>query len=477
MTIVIFTQCNLKYICCTKNGNMTSYRAKQELIARYNVPGPRYTSYPTVPYWKKEQWETGEWISTIRRNRAFFNTNSVSLYIHLPYCDSLCTFCGCHKHITTNHAVEAPYIDAVIREWQLLLQQTNMAFVIEEIHLGGGTPTFFAPDQLQRLIEGIKAGSDVAENAAFGFEAHPGSTTPEHLETLKKLGFTRISFGIQDYDPIVQKAIHRIQSAEEVTRIHKLARATGYTSISHDLVFGLPKQRLEGFRETIAQTITLRPDRISLYSYAHVPWIKGNGQRGFSDEDLPVPSLKRELYEMAKELLLEAGYVEIGMDHFALPSDELAIAATNKTLHRNFMGYTTQAAPLLIGLGMSAISDSWFGFAQNEKKVSDYIRRVENGELPITRGHLLTNEDLEIRGYILDLMCRFETTLQENSSISSETIAERLEQMVADQLVVIHGRTIQLLPAGVPFVRNCCMAFDAHLYERQPEKPTFSQTI
>lgn len=477
MTVVIFTQCNLKYICHTKNGNMTSYRAKQELIARYNVPGPRYTSYPTVPYWKKEQWETTEWISTIQRNRTDFTTNSVSLYIHLPYCDSLCTFCGCHKHITTNHAVEAPYIDAVIREWQLLLTQTGMSFVIEEIHLGGGTPTFFAPHQLQRLIEGIIAGSTVAKNAAFGFEAHPGSTSSEHLETLKNLGFTRVSFGIQDYDPVVQKAIHRIQSAEEVTQVHNLSREMGYTSISHDLVFGLPKQRLEGFRQTITQTITLRPDRISLYSYAHVPWIKGNGQRGFSEEDLPSPTLKRALYEMAKDLLLEAGYEEIGMDHFALPTDELALAAKNKTLHRNFMGYTTQASPLLIGLGMSAISDSWFGFAQNEKKVSDYIQRIENGELPITRGHLLTDEDLEIRGYILDLMCRFETTLIENSRISPETITERLHQMVSDGLVTIEGRTVRIVSEGVPFVRNVCMAFDAHLYERQPEKPTFSQTI
>lgn len=456
---------------------MTSDSVKQQLIARYNVPGPRYTSYPTVPYWKTEQWDSTEWISTIRKNRAHFDTQSVSLYIHLPYCDSLCTFCGCHKHITTNHAVEAPYIDAVIREWQLLQQQSGLPFVIQEIHLGGGTPTFFAPDQLKRLIEGITAGNQVAENAAFGFEAHPGSTTPEHLKTLKDLGFTRISFGIQDYDPIVQKAIHRIQSAEEVTFVHNLARETGYTSISHDLVFGLPKQQLEGFRATIAQTITLRPDRISLYSYAHVPWIKGNGQRGFSDEDLPAPTLKRALYEMAKQLLLEAGYVEIGMDHFALPADELAIAAANKTLHRNFMGYTTQASPLLIGLGMSAISDSWFGFAQNEKKVSDYIRRVENGELPITRGHLLTEEDLEIRSYILDLMCRFETTIAENSSLSMDTINERLEQLISDRLVAVNGRTVTILPDGVPFVRNCCMAFDAHLYERQPEKPTFSQTI
>lgn len=456
---------------------MVSHQALQQLINKYNVPGPRYTSYPTVPYWQTDQWKTAEWVRTIHRNRKHFNTPSVSLYIHLPYCDSLCTFCGCHKHITTNHAVELPYIAAVLREWQLVQEVTGIPFVIEEIHLGGGTPTFFAPAQLQRLIEGIVAGNTVAEHASFGFEAHPRSTTPEHLETLRKLGFTRVSFGIQDYDPEVQKAIHRIQSPEEVEQVHVLSRKLGYSSISHDLVFGLPKQQPAGFRQTIEQTISLLPDRISLYSYAHVPWIKGNGQRGYSEVDLPSPQLKRALYEMGKELFLAAGYVEIGMDHFALPTDDLAIAVTEKKLHRNFMGYTTQASPLLIGLGMSAISDSWFGFAQNEKKVSDYIRRVEMGELPITRGHLLTEEDVEIRGYILDLMCRFETTLAENSTISLEQLTERLSGMIADELVCITNRTVRILPEGIPFVRNCCMAFDAHLYDRQPVKPTFSQTI
>ena len=350
-------------------------------ITKYNVPGPRYTSYPTVPYWKKEQWTSNDWLLTLTQNRQHFNTNSLSLYIHLPYCDSLCTFCGCHKHITTNHAVEAPYITAVLEEWRIFRSQFPVTFELEEIHLGGGTPTFFSPSELKRLITGITETVSLSPNAQLGFEAHPGSTSDEHLSVLNDLGFSRVSFGIQDYDPIVQKAIHREQSFESIALVHQKARDLGYSSISHDLVFGLPKQQLEGFIETVEKTISLLPDRISLYSYAHVPWIKGNGQRGFNDDDLPTATTKRALYETAKRLFLKAGYVEIGMDHFALPTDELAIAAQQKKLHRNFMGYTTQQSPLLIGLGMSAISDSWFGFAQNEKKISDYFQRIAQGRI------------------------------------------------------------------------------------------------
>ncbi|MBI3240508.1 MAG: oxygen-independent coproporphyrinogen III oxidase [Flavobacteriia bacterium] len=453
----------------------TSNTAK--FITKYNVPGPRYTSYPTVPYWKKEQWTSEDWLTTVKQNRLHFNTNTLSLYIHLPYCDSLCTFCGCHKHITTNHAVEAPYITAVLEEWRIFLASSHESFELEEIHLGGGTPTFFSPSELKRLIVGITETVTLSPNAQLGFEAHPGSTSDEHLAVLRDLGFTRVSFGIQDYDPTVQKAIHREQSFESVAIVHQKARDLGYTSISHDLVFGLPKQQLEGFIETVNKTISLLPDRISLYSYAHVPWIKGNGQRGFNDDDLPTATTKRALYETAKQLFLEAGYIEIGMDHFALPTDDLAIATHQKALHRNFMGYTTQQSPLLIGLGMSAISDSWFGFAQNEKKISDYFQRIAKGELPITRGHLLTEADLEIRTHILNLMCRFETTVSAESTIDFDQLSGLLKPMIEDGLVIINDRTVAVTESGIPFVRNCCMAFDAHLNEQQPTKPTFSQTV
>lgn len=447
-----------------------------ELIQKYNVPGPRYTSYPPVPYWNLQQWEAEDWISLIRKAQNRETNHKLSLYVHLPYCDSLCTFCGCHKHITKNHAVEERYIDAVLKEWQLIAGNLHPESEIEEIHLGGGTPTFFAPDELVRLIDGLKAIVAFSPEIELSFEAHPNSTTEEHLEKLNRVGFRRISFGIQDYDPVVQQAIHRIQSSEQVFSCHEQAKKHGFDSISHDLVFGLPKQSMEGFQHTVKQTLFLRPDRISLYSYAHVPWVKGTGQRGFDEADLPSPELKRSLYEYAKSSFLQEGYIEIGMDHFALPEDALAEAVSGQKLHRNFMGYTTTQNELLIGLGMSAISDCWLGFSQNEKTVSEYLKRVEAGELPLTKGHSLTEADLEIRRHILNLMCHFETTLPETSHLNLEHIAHKLDEMIGDKLITICDRTITVLEAGVPFVRNCCMAFDPY-FESDISSRKFSMTI
>lgn len=446
------------------------------LITKYNVPGPRYTSYPTVPFWSKTSWEANDWIQVVKKGLTLDKGNTIGIYVHLPYCDSLCTFCGCHKHITTNHTVEAPYIEAVLKEWQLTLSQLPEGISINSIHLGGGTPTFFSPEQLTRLITGITANTPLTSSAELGFEAHPKSTSEAHLAQLNKLGFTRVSFGIQDYDPTVQTAIHRIQSFEEVASIHQIAQKIGYSSISHDLVFGLPKQTICGFRKTVEKTISLLPERISLYSYAHVPWIKGTGQRGFDENDLPSGATKRALYEMAKSLFTEACYVEIGMDHFALPTDEMAIAAQKKQLHRNFMGYTTQNSPVLIGLGMSAISDAWFGFAQNEHSVKAYMERLAANELPLTRGHELTEEDLEIRQHILNLMCHFETEIMPGSVIHFGEIIQRLFPMIEDGLVAIEDYSIRVTEKGIPFVRNCCMAFDAYL-KNPISKPTFSLTI
>ncbi len=447
-----------------------------DLIQKYNVPGPRYTSYPPVPYWNLQQWEANDWLSLVRKAQHAEADKKLSLYIHLPYCDSLCTFCGCHKHITKNHLVESRYIDAVLKEWQFIAGNLDPESEIEEIHLGGGTPTFFAADELVRLIEGLNKFLPFSKEVEMSFEAHPNSTTEEHLEKLHTLGFKRISFGIQDYDPIVQTAIHRIQSKEQVLFCHENARKSGYESISHDLVFGLPKQSMEGFRDTVDQTIRLKPDRISLYSYAHVPWVKGTGQRGFDEADLPDAELKRSLYEYAKRLFLEEGYVEIGMDHFALTGDALALALSEKKLHRNFMGYTTTQNSLLIGLGMSAISDCRLGFAQNEKNVSDYLKRVENNELPITKGHRLNESDLEIRQHILNLMCHFETTFPKATTLDRKKTEEKLAEMVNDGLLTIRGETIEVSKTGIPFVRNCCMAFDSY-FENDIATRKFSMTI
>lgn len=448
----------------------------QALIQKYNVPGPRYTSYPTVPFWKNNDLNQDQWLDTVHLNYKTFASNEISLYIHLPFCESLCTFCGCHKRITKNHAVETPYINAVIEEWRLYLSKMDVVPVIRELHLGGGTPTFFSPAELKRMISSIVSMASVHPTEfEFSFEAHPNNTTEEHLSVLYNLGFKRLSLGIQDYSPTVQQAIHRIQPFENVSVVHAKAKELGYTSISHDLVFGLPKQTLGDVQDTVSKTLRLMPDRISLYSYAHVPWVKGVGQRGYDENDLPQDSEKRALYECAKSMLEEAGYLEVGMDHFALPHDSLAIAMKNKTLHRNFMGYTTQNTSLMIGLGMSSISDSWFGFAQNEKTVEAYQERVMKGEIPVFRGHILTDEELEIRQHILDLMCHFETKVTNVSLL--EEVKFGLIGMVEDGLVTIDESKITITEAGIPFVRNACMTFDRDLKGLNKREKMFSKTV
>ncbi len=451
-----------------------------ELIRKYNVPGPRYTSYPTVPFWDKEGISKNDWISTFQR--AFDESNQkegISLYIHLPFCDNLCTFCGCHKRITTRHEVEEPYIDTVLKEWQLYLDKLSEKPRIKEIHLGGGTPTFFSVENLTKLMNGILENSEVTEDYEFSFEGHPNSTTKEQLQALYDLGFRRCSFGVQDYDPIVQKTINRIQPFEHVKQVTDWSREIGYTSVSHDLVFGLPKQNLQNVIDTINKTKELKPDRISYYSYAHVPWIKGVGQRGFDESDLPKDEEKRELYEVGKQLFDELGYVEVGMDHFALKTDSMYKAMENKTLHRNFMGYTSGKTHLMIGLGMSSISDSWYSFAQNSKSVEEYQEIVNNGEIPIFRGHLLTDEDLVIRQHILNIMCHFETSWEKEEEQVPAFIdgLSKLGEMIEDGIVVVEKNRLYVPEKGRLFVRNICMCFDARMIRNKPETKIFSHTV
>lgn len=447
-----------------------------ELIRKYNVPGPRYTSYPTVPYWDESGISISGWKSSLIRSFEESKEDGISLYIHLPFCESLCTFCGCHKRITKRHEVEDPYIKTLLKEWKLYADILPDRPVIKEIHLGGGTPTFFSPENLRKLIDGLTECGNLGEDFEFSFEGHPNNTSREHLQNLYDLGFRRVSYGVQDYDPKVQIAINRIQPFENVKRAHEEAKEIGYTSINHDLVFGLPHQDMSCIEHTIDKTLELMPDRIAFYSYAHVPWIKGVGQRGFNEEDLPKDEEKRALYERGKELFDEHGYVEIGMDHFARKTDSLYKAMENKTMHRNFMGYTTTNTKVVIGLGMSAISDSWYAFAQNEKSVEEYEAQVERGEIPIFRGHLLNDEDLLLRKNILNMMCTFETDFEGDSALFEE-IKEGLPELIEDGLVRIKGNHVQLTEEGIPFVRNACMAFDLRLKRNKPQKRIFSQTV
>ncbi|WP_454985035.1 oxygen-independent coproporphyrinogen III oxidase [Capnocytophaga gingivalis] len=450
------------------------------LFQKYNVPGPRYTSYPTVPYWEDSSFSYEKWLDSVRTSFVESNTTQgISLYIHLPFCESLCTFCGCHKHITKRHEMEDPYIQNVLKEWRLYLAVLPSRPRIKEIHLGGGTPTFFSPDNLQYLIDQIFEGADRAEGFQFSFEGHPNNTTREHLQRLYDLGFTRVSYGVQDYSPEVQKAIHRIQPFANVERVTLQAREIGYSSISHDLVFGLPFQKEEDMRYTIDCTNRLRPDRISFYSYAHVPWVKGTGQRGFDENDLPTPDQKRHLYEIGKQQLLDNGYIEIGMDHFALPSDEMYESFVRGTLHRNFMGYTASKTQLMIGLGISAISDSWYGFAQNVKTIKEYEEVLSQDRIPVYRGHILSEEDLILRRHILNLMCQFHTSWEapQLQFAEAEEVKMRLSEMEKDGLIHLHPQGIEVTDVGKPFVRNICMAFDLRLQRNVPTTRIFSMTI
>jgi len=450
------------------------------LINKYNVAGPRYTSYPTVPYWDNNTFSLKEWKETLIK--SFNETNhleGISLYIHLPFCESLCTFCGCHKRITKRHELETPYIDAVLKEWKLYCNLFEDKPKIKELHLGGGTPTFFSPNNLKYLINGITSKSTLADDYEFSFEGHPNNTSYEHLQTLFDLGFRRVSFGVQDYNETVQKAIHRIQPFENVKRVTDHARAIGYTSISHDIIFGLPFQTEAHVKETINKTKSLMPDRIAFYSYAHVPWIKGNGQRGFNDNDLPSGESKRNQYELGKKLLAEVGYHEIGMDHFALKTDTLYKSIVNKTIHRNFMGYTASKTKAMIGLGVSSISDSWFGFAQNVKGIEEYYHLLKENIIPVYRGHVLNSEDLIIRTHILNLMCQFETSWS-NDDLYFESLPDtliKLTEMEVDGLIEIKSNQIIIKEKGKPFVRNICMAFDLLLQRNQPKTQLFSMTI
>ncbi|WP_374252622.1 oxygen-independent coproporphyrinogen III oxidase [Acinetobacter brisouii] len=450
------------------------------LIQKYNVPGPRYTSYPTVPYWDDQAFSLELWQQTLKR--AFDESNAsegISLYIHLPFCESLCTFCGCHKRVTKRHEMEQPYIQAVLKEWDLYCQLLQDRPMIKEIHLGGGTPTFFSAEHLLELIQGILAKAEIAPQHEFSFEGHPNNTTREHLQTLYDLGFRRVSYGVQDYNLNVQKAIHRIQPFEHVEQVTRWAREIGYESISHDLVFGLPFQSLEDVLNTIEKTNSLSPDRLAFYSYAHVPWIKGNGQRGFKDQDVPKDDVKRTLYEEGKKRLLAHGYHEIGMDHFALEHDSMYQSFQQGSLHRNFMGYTSSKTKVMIGLGLSSISDSWYSFAQNEKTLEDYYARLEQNQIPVFKGHILSQEDLIIRQHILNLMCTFKTSWEDPSMAFPELseVLSQLEEMQQDGLLVLQPQGIQITEQGKPFIRNICMAFDLHLKRKQPQTRIFSMTI
>lgn len=447
------------------------------LINKYNQPVPRYTSYPTVPYWDAEAPSQHQWLGSL--NAQLAENRSVSLYIHLPFCEELCTYCGCNKRITKRHEVEAPYIDAVLAEWAIYVRSLHRRPRLKELHLGGGTPTFFSPRELGRLIDGILKDADVAENHSFGFEAHPNSTTPEHLKGLAARGFNRISIGVQDFNSEIMRLINRRQTVEEVERTVEAARAAGYSSINFDVIYGLPRQTRNDIVRTAVKIQQMRPERIAFYGYAHVPWVSP-GQRAYDESDLPKGAEKWQLYALGRDLLEDSGYKDIGLDHFSLPEDDLFKAASDGRLHRNFMGYTTADTPVTLALGCSAIGDSWDTYVQNEKKVKDYTKAILQEErLPLVKGHRLSGGDQTVRRHILNLMCKGYTDWRAETQ-RCEALGRAVDHwndMAADGIIARSPYRVEVTPIGKPFLRNICLPLDDHYWARRPSGNTFSQAI
>jgi oxygen-independent coproporphyrinogen III oxidase len=456
---------------------MKSSQSLATLLRKYDVPTPRYTSYPTVPCWDLATFSNEKWVKAVQTTFNESNDEKgISLYIHLPFCESLCTYCACTTRITQNHNVEIPYIQSILKEWENYKMLFDGKPKIREIHLGGGTPTFFTPQNLHWLITYLLEDLDIHPDYEFSFEGHPNNTTKEHLQTLFDLGFTRVSFGVQDLDEKVQQTINRIQPFENLERVTNLAREIGYESVNYDLIYGLPFQNPFTVSDTIEKVLLLRPDRLSFYSYAHVPWLKP-GQRGYEDTDLPSGSLKRHLYEIGRHKLRQAEYTDIGMDHFALRTDSLFQAHLAGKVHRNFMGYTTSDTDLLIGLGASAISDGKYAYAQNVKKVEHYNTAIKEKGSALAKGHVLSEEDLIVKQCILQISCKGE--LSEDMLVHVTTdraILEALVEMEKEGILYLWNGGLKVTAAGEPFIRNICRVFDRRIEAKEREE-VFSKAI
>jgi oxygen-independent coproporphyrinogen III oxidase len=453
----------------------------RELLQRYDRPGPRYTSYPTAPVWK-DTFGPSDYAERLAAAGARADA-PLSLYMHLPYCQSMCWYCACSVVITQDEQKGRDYVDDVLAEADLVarhLGETRREVV--QHHWGGGTPTFLPPDECRRLYEGLRARFPTAGGAEVSIEVDPRVTTRAHLEALSAVGFNRISMGVQDFDPTVQEAIHRVQSFETTRALVEQAREFGFTSVNLDLVYGLPRQTEAGFARTLERVAELRPDRVACYSYAHVPWLKAH-QRVIPEHTLPSAPEKQALFLLALDAFASAGMEAIGMDHFARAADDLAVAARDGRLHRNFMGYTTRPADEMLSFGVTAIGEIDGAFTQNHKEVAHWRAAIHSGELPTQRGLRRSEDDERRRRVILDLMCRFRLDFADHGGSDAfrgnyATELARLAPMAADGLVSIDDDGLRVTDDGRLLIRNLAMAFDAHLRREGEEGgPRFSRTV
>ncbi len=450
----------------------------RRLIPKYERPGPRYTSYPTAPVWSEEFGE-----NEFREALARAANRPLSLYIHIPFCERLCTFCACNRLITRDHSVAAPYLDSLEEEAGRIAEAIGGERSCVQLAVGGGTPTYLSELELARMCEIADAHFPPRSDAERSIEVDPRVTRREQLEVLAEHGFNRISLGVQDLSPKVQKAINRIQPRVMTEELTESARALGFRSVNFDLIYGLPFQTTDSFDDTLSQVIEMRPDRIALYSYAHVTWVSKQ-QRGFEKKDLPSAERKLAIFLLANERLAEAGYLFFGLDHFALPDDELSSAAQAGDLRRNFMGYTTKASVDLIGLGASGISELADAYAQSLRAPEEWSERIQTGKLATMRGWALSEDDLRRKWLIHRLMCQgeisaraYEDSFGEPLSARLPDMEERLAPLVADGLLSSRGGEYQLTPRGRLFLRPVAMTFDAYLSEQDSSRPRFSSTL
>jgi oxygen-independent coproporphyrinogen III oxidase len=452
----------------------------EELLEKYNRPGPRYTSYPTAPVWK-DDFSPGDLEESYAKADAL--ATPLSLYMHLPFCESLCLFCACNVSIQKDKSVAVPYLATLKKEIEHVAGLVSRKRPVIQFHWGGGTPTYLSPAQMEDLFGHTRERFSFAPDAEIGIEVDPRVTSRAHLESLRRLGFNRLSMGIQDFQPKVQETIRRVQPYEMTRDLILAARELGFESLSVDLIYGLPYQTAETFKATIDQVLTLHPDRVAMFSYAHVPWLRK--QQGAFANHLPEGREKFQIFRAGLERFLSAGYLYIGMDHFSLPGDELATAQRQRTLHRNFQGYTTKAGADLYGMGVSAISSVGDAYAQNRREIPDYQSSVAERGIATMRGYRLSDDDRLRRAVIGRLLChtvipKREVEHEFGISFNDYFAAEiaRLAEPSADGLVILDRDEIRVTPLGRIFIRNVAMVFDRYIEEQKmDQKPLFSKTL
>lgn len=453
-----------------------------ETLSKFDIPGPRYTSYPTADRFSDRFTKT-EIIKALQDRQAGIAKAPLSLYIHIPFCESLCFYCACNKIITKRHERGAEYLQYLTKEIDLYVNQLGTGQMVSQLHLGGGSPTFFSDEELAELMAMLRRSFNLLPDGEYSIEIDPRTVDEQRLRHLAALGFNRLSFGVQDFAPEVQEAVHRIQPAEQVFALMQMAREIDFDSVNVDLIYGLPKQTPVSFEKTIRQTIALKPDRIALYAYAHLPE-RFKPQRQIKAEDLPNAYAKVSMLNTAISLFLSAGYVYVGMDHFALPDDALAIAKRKGKLHRNFQGYSTQPDSDLIALGVSAIGRIGNAYSQNEKTLDEYYARLDENHLPVARGLVMSKDDLVRKAVIMDIMCQGRVEFNRIESAYGIEFPEyfanelqTLKPMEKDGLVTLKQDALYVTSLGWYFVRGIAMKFDSYLQMGREQVVKFSKII